>query len=86
MERDTLVSRVLVSTKGGDGPRSALVIEGQRGAAISRLDWSDQYPLDANGIPVNYEKVKTGQRRPAIPPERTATAAAADTAITAPLP
>lgn len=38
--------------QGGDGPRSALVIEGQRGAAISRLDWSDQYPLDANGIPV----------------------------------
>ena len=50
---DTLVSRVLVSTKEVTAPRSALVIEGQRGAAISRLDWSDQYPLDANGIPVN---------------------------------
>lgn len=59
---DTLVSRVLVSTKEVTAPRSALVIEGQRGAAISRLDWSDQYPLDANGIPVSYEKVKTGQK------------------------
>ena len=59
---DTLVSRVLVSTKEVMAPRSALVIEGQRGAAISRLDWSDQYPLDANGIPVSYEKVKTGQK------------------------
>ena len=59
---DTLVSRVLVSTKEVTAPRSALVIEGQRGAAISRLDWSDQYPLDANGIPVSYKKVKTGQK------------------------
>ena len=59
---DTLISRELVSTKEVTAPRSALVIEGQRGAAISRLDWSDQYPLDANGIPVSYEKVKAGQK------------------------
>ena len=40
----------------------ALVLQGQNGAAISRLDWSSQYPLDENGIPVTYQKVKTGQK------------------------
>lgn len=58
---DTLISRELVSTKEVTAP-AAPWCRSQRGAAISRLDWSDQYPLDANGIPVNYEKVKTGQK------------------------
>ena len=59
---DTLIARTLVSTKEITSPRSTLVIQGQRGAAISRLDWSEQYPLDENGIPVDYQKVKTGQK------------------------
>lgn len=59
---DMLVSRTLVSTKELAAPHSALVIEGQRGAAISRLDWSEEFPLDANGIPVSYKKVKSGQK------------------------
>lgn len=59
---DTLVERTLVSTKQVTAPKSALVIEGKRGAAISRLDWSEDYPLDENGIPVTYKKVKNGQK------------------------
>lgn len=59
---DTLVARTLVSSKQLAAPRSALVIEGKRGAAISRLDWSEEFPLDENGIPVSYEKLKSGQK------------------------
>ena len=59
---DTLVSRTLVSAKELKAPVDALVLQGQNGAAISRLDWSGQYPLDENGIPVTYQKVKTGQK------------------------
>ena len=31
-------------------------------AAISNLDWSDQFPLDANGIPVTYKAVLREQK------------------------
>lgn len=57
-----LVSRTLVSSKVVQAPLNQITLQGVPGAAISRLDWSRDFPLDANGVPVDYEKVYQGQR------------------------
>lgn len=61
-ENGKLVSRTLISAKVVSQPTAQVILQGKSGAAISRLDWSRDYPLDANGIPQNYEKCYSGQR------------------------
>lgn len=59
---DTLISRELVSTKEVAAPRSAPGDRGpaRRGDLPAGLE--RPIPAGSNGIPVNYEKVKTGQK------------------------
>lgn len=56
---DTLVSRTLVSTKITKEPEAALEVVGSPGTAISRLDWTEEFPLDENGIPIDYKVHRT---------------------------
>jgi len=51
-----LQDRELISTDIAQRPTEQVVLVGD-GSAISNFDFSDQYPLDANGIPLRYEAV-----------------------------
>jgi uncharacterized protein YabE (DUF348 family)/3D (Asp-Asp-Asp) domain-containing protein len=48
--------RELISTDIAQRPIEKVVLVGD-GSAISNFDFSEQYPLDANGIPLNYKAV-----------------------------
>ena len=48
--------RQLISTDIIQKPVQQVVLVGD-GSAISNFDFSDQYPLDANGVPLKYEAV-----------------------------
>lgn len=48
------VSRTLISSRQTKAPVEEIILQGQAGVAVSRLDWSEDYPLDENGVPRNY--------------------------------
>lgn len=49
-----LVSRTLISSRETKAPVDQLILRGQAGVPVSRIDWSEEFPLDENGIPLNY--------------------------------
>lgn len=61
LENGVVVETVLSGSVITQEPVEELMLVGD-GSPISNFDFSDQYPLDENGIPVNYKEVLTNQR------------------------
>lgn len=61
LEDGVVVETMLASSTVTKEPVEELMLVGD-GSAISTFDFSAQYPLDANGIPVNYKEVLHNQR------------------------
>lgn len=51
---DECLFSTLISSREIIAPTNAVMLQGQAGVPISRLDWSEEYPLDENGIPLEY--------------------------------
>lgn len=60
IEDGEVAESILLETTVTKEPKSATMLVGN-GSAISGLDYSGEFPLDANGIPVNYTTVLRGQ-------------------------
>lgn len=61
LENGEVVETVLASSTVKKEPVEELMLVGD-GSAISNFDFSDQYPLDANGVPIGYKEVYHNQR------------------------
>ena len=61
LEDGQVVETLLASSTVTKEPTEEIVLVGD-GSAISRLDYSASYPLDENGIPINYKYVLHNQR------------------------
>lgn len=61
LEDGQVVETLLASSTVTKEPTEGIVLVGD-GSAISRLDYSASYPLDENGIPINYKYVLHNQR------------------------
>lgn len=60
IENDEIVDSILVNTTISTYPQNDVVLLGD-GSTISRLDYSDEFPLDENGNPINYKYVLHNQ-------------------------
>ena len=56
------VSSTLVSSRETVPPEDELVLRGQAGVPVSRIDWSEEFPLDENGVPINYVEHYTNRQ------------------------
>ncbi len=61
IEDGEIVESVLVDTTVTVEPVSGLRLVGD-GSAVSSLDYSGDFPLDENGVPLGYTQVLTGQK------------------------
>lgn len=61
LEDGVVVDTMLASSVVTKEPVQELMLVGD-GSAISNFDFSDQFPLDENGVPVKYKEVKKNQR------------------------
>lgn len=61
LENGEVVETILASSTIKKEPIEELMLVGD-GSAISDFDFSDQYPLDTNGVPISYKEVYRNQR------------------------